>query len=700
MEQMERKFTDIIELDDGWEIDSDTGFEPISKICQTVEYDIWVLRTKSYELKCADNHKVFDERMEPVYVKNLQVGQLIHTESGLEPVLLVYNSGAKEQMYDVEVNTQRHRYFSNGILSHNTTVTVAYLLYYMLFNQDKALCILANKLSQAQEILERLQTAYINLPKWMQVGVEEWNKRSIKLENGCSILAAATSSDSVRGRSYALVFIDECVSGDSLITVFDTILKISFDTQIQNIWKYAVYTDRADIRDNNRYKVLTTDGFKDFTGIKKTSGIYLELEFDDGKQLKCSPEHKLINKDGSRIYAKDISIGQEIDGRILTKKTEYNDVIDLYDLLNVGEKSTYLINGINSSNCAFVSKNLWSKFWTSTWPTISSGKHSRFIIVSTPNGKNHFYDFWKGAIDGTNDYYPLEVNWWDVPGRDEQWKKNQLKTMSEEQFNVEYGNSFLASSGTLLNPDTLIRIRDDVKQPIQFASNSRIYELPEQGKQYVATVDCADDGDDYSTISIIDITQYPFKQVAVYADNKISALSFPMVIEQFAKKYNEAFVLVESNNIGNTVLYILNYDIEYENIIRTVNKQGKLKIGQLTTGKTKSAGCSRLKDMLDTGKLIIQDMNTYSELGHFCKKGSSYEAETGYHDDMVMGLVNFAYYATTNDFRNLIDKNFADEYREEMEHTLEESLSPLPLFGADILRGNILGNDDIAWLNS
>lgn len=454
-------------------------------------------------------------------------------------------------------------------------------------------------------------------------------------------------------------------------------------------------------------KVLTSKGFKSYDGLLITSNKREKIRFlfSDGTELKCTLDHK-IQKDDSFIEAKDIEIGDIIQLLTVLEKKYYEDNEDVYDLINVDETHSYYTNGVISHNCvfidecAFVSKNLWSKFWTSTWPTISSGKHSRFIIVSTPNGKNHFYDFWKGAIDGTNDYYPLEVNWWDVPGRDEQWKKDQLKTMSEEQFNVEYGNSFLASAGTLLNPDTLIRIRDDVKQPIQFTSNSKIYELPEQGRQYVATVDCADDGDDYSTISIIDITQYPFKQVAVYADNKISALSFPMVIEQFAKKYNEAFVLVESNNIGNTVLYILNYDIEYENVIRTVNKQGKLKIGQLTTGKTKSAGCSRLKDMLDTGKLIIQDMNTYSELGHFCKKGSSYEAETGYHDDMVMGLVNFAYYATTNDFRNLIDKNFADEYREEMEHTLEESLSPLPLFGADILRGNILGNDDIAWLNS
>ena len=559
MVQQDRKFTDIIELDYGWEIESDTGFEPITKVCQTIEYDIWHLRTNSCELRCADDHRVFDEYMQSVFVKNLQIGQVIQTKNGLEPVLLVYNTGMKEQMYDIEVDSPKHCYYSNSIASHNTTITVCWLLHFLLTNQNKAVCILANKLDQAQEILERIQTAYTNLPKWLQVGVEEWNKRSMKLENGCTVLAAATSSDSVRGRSYALVFIDEC---------------------------------------------------------------------------------------------------------------------------------------------AFVSKNLWSKFWTSTWPTISSGKKSRFIIVSTPNGKNHFYDFWKGAIDGTNDYHPMEVNWWDVPGRDEQWKKNQLKTMSEEQFNVEYGNSFLASAATLLNPDTLIKIRDDIKEPIQFNSNSKIYELPEPEKKYVATVDCADDGGDFSTISVIDISAYPFRQVAVYSDNSISALSFPMVIEQFAKKYNEAFVLVESNNIGSTVTYILNYDIEYENIIRTVNNQGKLKIGQLTTSKTKKIGCSRLKDMLDTGKLIIQDAGTYSELGHFCKKGSSYEAETGYHDDMVMGLVNFAYYASTNDFRNFIDHNFADEYRAEMEDALEESLSPLPLFGADVLRGNSLGSDDIAWLNS
>lgn len=167
-------------------------------IGKTIEYDVWYLRTPSFELHCADDHIVFLEDGTEIFVKDLRIGQKIKTVNGSEPVLVVYSENRQEAMYDVQVESESHSYLSNCILSHNTTVTVCYLLYYLIFNADKNVALLANKGSMAREILSRIQTAFIHLPKWMQVGVEEWNKGSIKLENGSKVIAAATSSDSVR----------------------------------------------------------------------------------------------------------------------------------------------------------------------------------------------------------------------------------------------------------------------------------------------------------------------------------------------------------------------------------------------------------------------------------------------------------------------------------------------------------------------
>ena len=288
------------------------------------------------------------------------------------------------------------------------------------------------------------------------------------------------------------------------------------------------------------------------------------------------------------------------------------------------------------------------------------------------------------------------MNWWDVPERDEKWREEQLQAMSEEQFNIEYGNSFVASSGSLISPEYFKRLEFDLATPIQSVKNTRIFNLPERGRQYIATADCADGGGDFSTISIIDISEFPYKQVAVYADNTISHLSFPNIIHQLCEKYNNADVLVESNDIGKTILHILNYDIDYDNIIHTFKKTGGSELGQRTTKRTKALGCSRLKDMVESKGIIIQDADTLAELRHFKLKGASYEAEIGYHDDLVMGLVNFAHYASTPEFRMRFDSNFTDEYRERYENEVMEQLTPLPLFGATL---DGVSEKDLRWLS-
>jgi hypothetical protein len=452
------------------------------------------------------------------------------------------------------------------------------------------------------------------------------------------------------------------------------------------------------------WEVLTPTGYQSFSGIKKTTGKYIQLNFDDGTHLECSYNHKIL-VNGNFIEADKIEIGTIIESKKLINVVDFFDDVDLYDLLEVENGHTYYTNDIPSSNCAFIRTTVWNEFFNSTFPTISSGKTTKCIMVSTPNGQNHFYDIWNKAVNKESDFEPFEVNWWDVPGRDEEWKRKQIANTSLISFEQEYGNSFAASSNTLVDGDILRRLSNGIKDPEQYNKNLKIYELPEKSHTYIATVDVADEGIDLSTISVIDITEYPWKQVAVYRAN-LSYLLFPQMIVNICVKYNKANVLVEKNETGKAVLHVLNYELDYDNVIstRTLQKESsvkfKVELGQRTTVKTKSMGCATLKVLLENGKLQIFDKDTVDELKHFeLNSKGSYSAEPPYHDDIVMGLVNFAYYSTTSSFEAMFDTSFGTTIRSEKEHELEESLCPLPLFGAD-MDDDHMSSEDRKWLEA
>ena len=427
------------------------------------------------------------------------------------------------------------------------------------------------------------------------------------------------------------------------------------------------------------YQVLTKNGFQDFCGIKKTLGKTIMLKFEDGTVLECSWSHKLLDSDENFVPAIHTKIGNVYTKKLVSKTILFEEK-ELYDLLEVSNGHNFLTNSITSSNCAFVRKGVWKEFASSTFPTISSGKETKMVLVSTPNGKNHFYEIWTKAIEKKSSFFPIRVDWWEVPGRDEKWKKEQIANTSQEQFDQEFGNSFLATSGTLIPSEHLVRIETEIKEPIQYSKDLKIYELPQYGHEYFCSVDCASTGKDYSTIQVIDISSKPWKQVAVYRNNVISHLVFPTVINMLGTKYNTASVLVENNEIGNTILHILNYEIEYDNIISTRINQKQVSLGQRTTTKTKSIGCQRLKDMISAEMITIVDFNTLTELRHFVQSKESYAAERGETDDLVMPLVNFAYFSSTEKFKYLFDKSFTEEFRNKYEEDIYESLAPMPMF--------------------
>ena len=435
-------------------------------------------------------------------------------------------------------------------------------------------------------------------------------------------------------------------------------------------------------------KVLTSNGFKNFDGIKKTYGYtsLLLIETNKNNSLKCTNNHLIRIKSGAFMRADELKVNDYINqNEYIIKITNIKHNGPVYDLINVKDGNHYITNNITSHNCILIDElafiEHFDEFYKSTYPTISSGKETRMIAVSTFNGQNHFYEMWEDAISGKSAFHPTRVDWWDVPGRDEAWHQEQLKLMSEEDFAQEYGNEALGSGLTLINSRGFSIMEETRKEPIQFTLNTKIYDLPEPFHKYFITCDCADTGVDYSTISVIDVTEFPYKQVAIYRDNKISHLMFPHAILHLALKYNKAPVLVESNDVGKVILHILNYDMEYDNVIST-RVGTKIQLGQRTTTKSKAVGCARVKDMIESRQLIVQDRFTIDEFKRFIVNNShtSYAAEDGFHDDLVMGLVNFAYYASSPKFRMEYDKNFVDQMSPTYEEELVQSLSPLPMF--------------------
>jgi len=428
-----------------------------------------------------------------------------------------------------------------------STTVVSYLLHYALFNDNVKIAILANKAETSRELLSRLQLAYENLPKWMQMGIVAWNKGSMELENGSKIIAASTSSSAVRGNSFNIIFLDEF---------------------------------------------------------------------------------------------------------------------------------------------AFIPNHISEQFFSSVYPTISSGKTTKVIIISTPNGMNMFYKLWHDAERGKNGYVPLEVHWSQVPGRDQAWKEETIRNTSERQFTQEFECEFLGSVDTLISASKLrSMVYDD---PIQDNGKGlKIYEKVKEDKDYIITVDVSrGTNNDYSAFVVFDITSLPWKVVAKYRNNEIKPILFPSIIDQVAKNYNKAYILIEVNDIGEQVGNILHYDLEYPNVLMCAMRgragqivgQGfsgtKSQLGLKMSKVTKKVGCSNLKTLIEDDKLLIPDYEIISELTTFIQKNQSFEADEGHNDDLVMCLVLFAWLAVQPYFREMTDNDVRKRIYEEQANQIEQDMSP------------------------
>ena len=451
-----------------------------------------------------------------------------------------------------------------------STTVVSYLLHYALFNDNVKIAILANKAETARELLSRLQLAYENIPKWMQMGIVAWNRGSMELENGSKIIAASTSSASVRGNSFNIIFLDEF---------------------------------------------------------------------------------------------------------------------------------------------AFIPNHISEQFFSSVYPTISSGKTTKVIIISTPNGMNMFYKLWHDAERGKNSYKPLEVHWSQVPGRDAAWKEQTVANTSARQFTQEFECEFLGSVDTLIAASKLrTMVYED---PI--ADNSKglmVYENADPEKDYIMTVDVSRGTDnDYSAFIVFDITTLPWRIVAKYRNRSIKPILFPSIVDQVGKNYNDAYILIEVNDIGEQVGNILHYDLEYPNILMCAMRgragqvvgQGfsgaKSQLGLKMSKVTKKVGCSNLKTLIEDDKLLINDYEIIAELTTFIQKNQSFEADEGHHDDLVMCLVLFAWLAVQPYFREMTDNDVRKRIYEEQANQIEQDMSPFGfiLNGVDDEESTYVDTDGEVW---
>lgn len=428
----------------------------------------------------------------------------------------------------------------------STTIT-AYILHYILFNQNMNVAILANKLSTAKELLHRLKNAYEYLPRWLQMGVLEWNKASIILENGSKVIASATSSSAVRGGSFNFIFLDEF---------------------------------------------------------------------------------------------------------------------------------------------AYVPQNVAEEFFSSVYPTISSGQETKVTIISTPHGMNMYYKYWTDAVNKRNSYIPIEVHWSDVPGRDEKWKAQTIANTSEEQFRTEFECDFIGSIHTLIASSKLKTLT--FQNPI-FKNDSgyKIYEMPKEGRTYVMCVDVSrGQGQDYHAFTIVDVTKPPYRLVASFRNNMLTPLLFPTIIHNAAKQFNNAHVLIEINDVGAQVADIMHHELEYENLLSATIRGRKgqsldggfgggiSQFGVRTTDAVKRIGCSILKSLVEEDKLIVEDFDVVRELFSFVSKKNSYEAEVGHHDDLVMTLVLFGWLSTQSYFKDLSDLDLRRDLYSERMKQLESDMTP------------------------
>ena len=357
---------------------------------------------------------------------------------------------------------------------------------------------------------------------------------------------------------------------------------------------------------------------------------------------------------------------------------------------------------------AFVPNHIAEQFFSSVYPTISSGKNTKVIIISTPHGMNMFYKLWHDAERGTNEYNPTEVHWSQIPGRDAEWKEQTIRNTSEQQFRVEFECEFLGSVDTLISPSKLrTMVYND---PILQNRGLAVYEQSIEDHNYILTVDVSRGvGGDYSAFCVLDTTTIPYKMVAKYKNNEIKPIILPNIVVDVAKNYNNAYILCEVNDIGGQVADIIQFDLEYENLLMAAMRgRAGQQLGQGFSGKktqlgvkmstaVKQVGCSNLKALIEDDKLLINDYDTIAELTTFIQKGNSFQAEEGCNDDLAMCLVIFGWMAMQEYFKEMNDNDVRQRIYDDQRDSIEQDMAPFGFVNDGLEDDHIIDAQGERW---
>ena len=343
------------------------------------------------------------------------------------------------------------------------------------------------------------------------------------------------------------------------------------------------------------------------------------------------------------------------------------------------------VNWLYIDEAAIIPNNIADEFFTSVYPTISAGETTKILLTSTPLGYNHFWKFWNESVKGVNGFENMFIPYYEIPGRDEKWLEEQKQLLGQVKFNQEVMCEFLGSTNTLINSNTISAL-STIDPEFQNA-NLDIYESPKENHYYAMAVDTARGiGGDYSAFVVVDITEMPYKVVAKYRDNEIAPMLFPDVIGKVGRDYNDAFVLIEVNDIGQQVVEILHQEIEYENILSTVTEKNRqfvspgfgksTKLGVNTSKQVKRQGCFTFKSLLEEQKLLVFDEHIIHEISTFIEKGNTYQADEGYHDDLVMCMVLFGWLSSQQFFKDMTDINTREGLYKQQSANIEHNLTP------------------------
>ncbi len=357
---------------------------------------------------------------------------------------------------------------------------------------------------------------------------------------------------------------------------------------------------------------------------------------------------------------------------------------------------------------AFIPNHICDQFFSSVYPTISSGKKSKVIIVSTPNGMNMFYKMWNDSLKGRNEYISTEVHWSEVPGRDDKWKEQTIRNTSQRQFTQEFECEFLGSQDTLIAPSKLKALSFDT--PLQKSGGLDIYEPRKEGHDYVMTVDVArGTSQDYSAFCIFDITEFPYRLIGKYRNNEIKPILFPNIIVETARNYNNAHIMVEVNDIGDQVASIIQFDLEYQNLLMCAMRGragqvmgsgfsgGRAQLGVKMSKTVKKIGCSNLKALIEEDKLLISDYETIAELTTFVQKKDSFEADEGYNDDLVMCHVIFSWMVMQDYFREMTDQDIRKRIYDERSNEIEQDMAPFGFVDNGLDNDTVVDEEGNVW---